>query len=183
MTEMAFAQIENFVIRGPAAAAIHEKNALSLDTAKKIAAACEAFARQRNITVSIFILDQFGNFVFAERMDGQRGILQIGTALKMAQTVIITHQPSHALLNRVLRGNTTEFHQGFYHGAFPQSGGLPIIYDNQFLGAIGVGGSGEDEECARAGLEAVFGPQPPLTETLVPSTDGLAGGAGTLRVP
>ena len=45
---------------------------------------------------------------------------------------------------------------------FPVSGGLPIIVDNQLSGAIGVGGSNKDEECAYTALTQVVGPQPPL---------------------
>jgi uncharacterized protein GlcG (DUF336 family) len=45
---------------------------------------------------------------------------------------------------------------------YPVSGGLPIIVDNQMIGAIGVGGSNRDEECAYAAVTSVVGPQPPL---------------------
>ena len=38
--------------------------------------------------------------------------------------------------------------------------------DTQFLGAIGVGGSGLDEECADYALTQVLGPQPPLTPNI-----------------
>ena len=41
-------------------------------------------------------------------------------------------------------------------------GGLPIIVDNQLIGAIGVGGGNADEACAYAALNKVLGPQPPL---------------------
>ena len=40
----------------------------------------------------------------------------------------------------------------------PTSGGLPIIVNNQLIGAIGVAGSDpNDEECAYAGLTEVLG--------------------------
>jgi uncharacterized protein GlcG (DUF336 family) len=41
---------------------------------------------------------------------------------------------------------------------FPTSGGLPIIVGIQLIGAIGVGGSGRDEECAYQALTTVVGP-------------------------
>ena len=38
-------------------------------------------------------------------------------------------------------------------------GGLPIIFDGQMVGAIGVSGSSEkgDESCAQAAIDEVFG--------------------------
>ena len=56
--------------------------------------------------------------------------------------------------------------------AYWVSGGLPIVVDNVLIGAIGVGGSGLDEECANAGLTAVLGPQPALAEKLPPRNRG-----------
>jgi uncharacterized protein GlcG (DUF336 family) len=41
-------------------------------------------------------------------------------------------------------------------------GGLPIIVDNQLIGAVGVGGGNADEQCAYQALVKVLGPQPPL---------------------
>jgi len=46
------------------------------------------------------------------------------------------------------------------------------VVDNVLIGAIGVGGSGLDEECANAGLTAVLGPQPALAEKLPPRNRG-----------
>src|SRR5262249_29523460 len=58
---------------------------------------------------------------------------------------------------------------------FPNSGGLPIIVNDQLIGAIGVGGSApriaqgwSDEICAHKALTAVLGPQAPLLEDLPP---------------
>jgi glc operon protein GlcG len=162
----AAAQLDKFVIKGPAADRIEEKNEISLDTAKKIAASCEAQARAKGASASIAILDQFGEQVYFERMDGLRGHRQLDAAIMKAKAAIVTHEPSHVEVNRVLTGDSNEFHQGFYHNIFVASGGLPIVVDKQFIGAIGVGGSGFDELCAHNALEAVMGAQPPLTPNL-----------------
>jgi glc operon protein GlcG len=163
MGPSAWAQLDKFVIKGPQADRIEEKNEMSLDTAKKIAAACEAQARAKGVSASIAILDQFGEQVYFERMDGLRGHRQLDAAIMKAKAAIVTHEPSHVEVNRVLTGDSNEFHQGFYHNIFVASGGLPIVVDRQFIGAIGVGGSGFDELCAHNALEAVIGPQPALT--------------------
>jgi len=162
----ALAQLDRFVINGPAAEKIEEKNEISLATAKKIAAQCEDEARARGASASIAILDQFGEQVYFERMDGLRGHRQLDAAIMKAHAVIVTHEPSHVEVNRVINGAQSEFHEGYYHDIFVASGGLPIVVDHQFIGAIGVGGSGFDELCAHNALQAVIGPQPPLTPNL-----------------
>lgn len=53
-------------------------------------------------------------------------------------------------------------------GQFAASGGLPIVVDDQLLGAIGVGGSTENEACAYEALVTVLGPQPPLNGSVEP---------------
>ena len=164
----ALAQLEKFVIQGKAAETIEDKAEISLDTAKRIAASCESQAKARNAAASIAILNKYGEQVYFQRMDGLRGHRQVDAAIMKAKAVIVTHEPSHLDVNRVIQGDQSEFHEGFYHDIFVASGGLPIVVDHQFLGAIGVGGSGFDELCAHNALEAVLGPQPPLTPTLPP---------------
>jgi hypothetical protein len=52
-------------------------------------------------------------------------------------------------------------------------GGLPIVVENQLIGAIGVGGGNMDEMCAYTAMTKVLGPQKPLPQ---PAARG--GGAG-----
>jgi uncharacterized protein GlcG (DUF336 family) len=166
------ASLDSLVIHGDAAKKIGEKNALSIDTAKKMAAACIAYAKQKNVAVSIAIMDPWGEMIYFERMDGQ-GRLNTSTAILKAKTALITRASTHIVMNNVLEGRASEFRAGFFNGEFANKGGLPIKAEDQFLGAIGVGGSNVDEECAQAGLEAAVGPQPPLVQNLPPR-----GGAG-----
>ena len=163
----ASAQLERFIIDANAAKKLLERNEISGATARRIADACFAFAQSRNTAVSVAIYDQFGVPVLVQRMDGQAKF-DVESAMLKARTVLNTRLPTHLLLNDVLEGDTTDFHQWHFHANFSDKGGLPIRVDDQFLGAIGVGGSPLDEECARAGLEAVLGPQPPLTPAVAP---------------
>jgi uncharacterized protein GlcG (DUF336 family) len=168
------ASLDSLVIHGDAAKKIHEKYAISSDTAKKIAAACIAYAKQKNVAVSIAIMDPIGEMVYFERMDGQ-GRLNTSTAILKAKTALVTRASTHIVMNNVLQGRASEFRAGFFNGEFANKGGLPIIAEDQFLGAIGVGGSNVDEECAQVGLEAVVGPQPPLVQNLPPAGRGNGG--------
>jgi uncharacterized protein GlcG (DUF336 family) len=166
LTGPAAAQLEKFIIQGPAAEKMLEKNALSLETAKAIAAVCNRAATERGSQASIVILDQFGQLVYFERMNGIRGVTQIDAAIRKAKTSLVTLEPSRATFNRIQNGQFTDFHMGYWHDVFKTPGGLPIIVDKQLLGAIGVGGSGFDERCAYDALTAVIGPQPPLPPVL-----------------
>jgi uncharacterized protein GlcG (DUF336 family) len=169
------ASLDSLVIHGDAAKKIHEKYAISSDTAKKMAAACIAFAKQHNIAVSISIMDPIGEMVYFERMDGQ-GKLNTSTAILKSKTALVTRASTHIVMNNVMQGRASEFRAGFFNGEFANKGGLPIIAEDQFLGAIGVGGSNMDEECAQAALEAVIGPQPPLVQNLPPRAGAGNGG-------
>jgi glc operon protein GlcG len=130
-----------------------------------MAATCIGYAKDHNIAVSVAIIDPIGEMVYFERMDGQ-GKLNTSTAILKAKTALVTRASTHIVMNNVIQNTASEFRAGFFNGEFANKGGLPIIAEDQFLGAIGVGGSGLDEECAQAALEAVVGPQPPLVQNL-----------------
>src|SRR5215468_1255670 len=157
----AFAQnIGKFVISDEAAKKSLMKNEISADTAEKITQACVDFAKKNNIAVTVFILSPTGQVVHAHRMDGQVPI-NIETAQLKAQSVLYTRDSSHVRANTVANNLSLQMRWSNLP-VFPVSGGLPIIVDGQMIGAIGVGGSNKDEECAYTALTSVVGPQPPL---------------------
>jgi len=132
------------------------------------------------VKVSIAILDQFGEPIYFYRMDGQTKVA-IETAFMKARTTLNTRQPSKAAANGVARGGS-EFRQWTF-GNFPTSGALPIVVNgNQFIGAIGVGGSAprvpqwSDEICAWRALNAVMGKQPDLLPDVRPAAAAQAAG-------
>ena len=150
--------LDKFVVKGEAAKRALSKTEISGDTAEKIAKACLDFAAAHNIAVSVFILSPSGNIVHAHRMDGQNPI-NIDTGLYKAQTALYMRTSTRAAANRFdMAGQVTRIKLGMYF----VSGGLPIIVDDTLIGAIGVGGSNLDEECAYEALTSVLGPQPPL---------------------
>ena len=57
-------------------------------------------------------------------------------------------------------------------------GGLPIVVQDQLIGAIGVGGGNMDEMCAYTALTKVLGPQPPLPTSQPPAGAAPAPGPG-----
>ena len=155
-----------FVVTGDAAREINEFKQINGDTARRIAETCENYARSMDRTVSIYILDQFGNHVHVHRMDGQ-GWNNIRTAEMKARTALMTRDVTHRRMNRARQDPFYQIYQITAHGLFPNSGGLPIIVNDQLIGAIGVGGAApspefSDEMCAHYALTQIIGPQPPL---------------------
>jgi glc operon protein GlcG len=156
-----------FVVSGKDAEKIQDFTTINATTAEHIADACEAAAKARGVEVSVMVLDNDGNAVYADRMDGQ-GYLNVVTAEMKARTVFTGRQPSKARMNRVLQDPNAEF-QEIQLGYFSNSGGLRIVVNKQLIGAVGVGGSAaslpewSDEICAHKALTEVIGPSvPPL---------------------
>jgi uncharacterized protein GlcG (DUF336 family) len=177
------ADIEKFVVRGEATKRTLEQNNINIATAEAIAKACVEEATKEGVKVSIAILDQFGETVYAYRMDGQVRIA-VETAMMKARTALLNRRPSKAEMNAVLQGRSSELRQ-YEFGNFANSGGLPIVLnENQMIGVIGVGGSQprppmwSDEICAWRALTKVIGPQPPLLPDLPRGRGRAAAGAG-----
>jgi len=159
--------IDKFVISADAAKKTLTRNEISADTAEKITQACVEFATRNNIAVTVFVLSPTGDVVHAHRMDGQVPI-NIETAELKARSVLYTRDSTHARANAVA-GNEALQLRWSKLPVFPTSGGLPIIAGGQMIGAIGVGGSNKDEECAYEALTKVVGPQPPLAPSTPPA--------------
>ena len=175
-----------FVIGGETAKKIHNFSTINLATAERIADTCENLARKEGVAISVYILDNEGNHVYMHRMDGQ-GYLNIVTAEMKARTALLLRAPSKTRMNQVIQNPDSELQQ-IQIGLFPNSGGLPIIVNDQLIGAIGVGGSAprvaqgwSDEICAHKAMTEVLGPQPPLVQDLPPRTAANRGNAPVPR--
>jgi glc operon protein GlcG len=184
----AFAQNvpSQFVVSGKAAEQIQDFTTINLATAERIAEACEKLAAAQGVTISIMVLDNDGNHVYFDRMDGQ-GYLNIITADMKARTALLTRASSKERMNRVIQNPDQELQQ-IQLGLFPNSGGLPIVVNKQMIGAVGVGGSAprvpvwSDEICAHKALTEVIGASvPPLVQDLPPRQNPNPGNAPVPR--
>ena len=178
ITSLAIASVANaqsvpskFVVSGPAAREILDSTTINLETAERITMACERLARERGVSISVYVLDNDGNDVYIHRMDGEMWV-NTATAEMKAKTALQIRGPSKERMNRVIRNPSEEWQQ-IELGVFSNSGGLPIIVDDQLIGAIGVGGSApriaegwSDEICAHKAMTEVMGTQPPLIEDI-----------------
>jgi len=128
------------------------KPCLTSSDVLKMAAACKAEAEKNKWTVTIAIVDDAGVPLYLERMDGATATTA-EVAIGKARTSAITRRPSKFWEERVKE------RPGFlnFPGVLQVQGGLPILYQGECVGAIGVSGvqSHEDEQIAQAGLNTL----------------------------
>ncbi len=156
------------------------KMQINADTAKAIADSCVDFSKTSTPpqSVSIFILGPTGDIVHAHVMDG---VLPIGveTGLLKAKTALYARSSSSAVAQRFnnVDGRLIRLDLGKASGLayYFVGGGLPIVVDDQLIGAVGVGGGNADEMCAYTALTKVLGPQPPLPPATPPAGRGRGG--------
>lgn len=126
---------------------------ISLDGAKKVVAEAVKFAKSVNAPGgSIAIVDAGGNLIYLERLDGTFAA-SAEVSIKKANTAATFKAPSSKLENSINGGRQALITVGH---TFLQ-GGIPIIYNGEVVGAIGVSGSAsaqQDEDIANAGVKA-----------------------------
>src|ERR1700691_2452189 len=128
------------------------KPTLTLSDVKKMLAACEAEAAKNKWSVAISIVDEGGFLLGFERMDGTPPI-SAEVSMGKARTSAMTKRPSKFFEDRV---KERPAFVNFPAGILIQ-GGVPLIHENECVGAIGVSGvqSHEDEQVAQAGAAAL----------------------------
>lgn len=126
---------------------------LSLEQAKKIAAAAEAEAKKNNWNMVIVIVEPSGQLVYLQKMDGtQYG--SINVALDKATSSALFRRPTTAFEAGLKAGNTYLL---TLRGANATPGGVPILIGGKVAGGIGVSGAtgAQDHQVAEAGIAAL----------------------------
>jgi glc operon protein GlcG len=140
-------------LAAPAAhAQVATKKALTLDGAKKIAAAAEAEAMKNKWNVVIAVVDDGGHLMFLQRIDGtQTGSIDV--AIGKARTAMAFKRPTKVFDELA---KTRPAIATLPHGVLLE-GGVPITVDGQVIGAVGVSGvtSQQDAQVAEAGIAAL----------------------------
>ena len=131
-----------------------QKILLTLDDVKRIAAAAESEALQNQWPVVIAIVDDGGHLLYLQRLDNTQ-FGSVTVAIEKARAAIAFRRPTKVLEENITEGR---LHYMKLPGALPVEGGLPIIVDDQFVGAVGVSGvrSFQDAQIARAGIDALL---------------------------
>ncbi len=139
-----------------AASALHAelpvKRVITLNVAKKIAAAAEAEANRRHLTAVIVVVDDGGHPVLLQRLDNTQ-VASVEVGIGKARTAAIFRRPSKDFEEQIKQGRIAAL---ALPGATPLQGGVPILFEGKVIGAIGVSGESpqEDEDVAKAGAGA-----------------------------
>lgn len=132
---------------------------ISVDDAKKAAAAALAEARKNNWKMAVAVVDPNGDLVYYEKMDNtQMGSSQVSIA--KARSAARFKRPTKAFQDALAAGGAGLRILGL-EGAVPVEGGIPIVAGGNIVGAIGVSGdkSENDAVCAQAGVNALAPPK------------------------
>ena len=148
------------VCLGAPALALDKTPIISLDLAKKMAAGCEAKAKEMSWKMNISVVDSGANEIFFEKMDGAylgSGDIALHKAQTSARFPFPTRGIEQLAYGKDLKGGMVPG-LALVPGIIAFAGGLPIMTaDKVHIGAIGVSGgtADQDESCAQAGIDAV----------------------------
>jgi len=133
------------------------KRSVSLSDAERMAQAAMAKARELGMSIAVTIVDESGIPKLFTRMD-HAPLIAVDASRKKAVTAVgFSLQTGESWFgfikdDPIMREGVHDFHDFMLMG-----GGIPIISDNQTIGAIGISGGhySKDQECARAALDSL----------------------------
>jgi uncharacterized protein GlcG (DUF336 family) len=128
---------------------------ITLEQAKRVAAAALAEAGRNGWTMAVAIVDTGGHLVCFEKMDDtQLGSVQVSQ--DKAKSAALFKRPTKAFQD-VLAAGGEGLRVLRLTDAVPVDGGLPLVGGGKMIGAIGVSGgtSAQDGQCAQAGTQAL----------------------------
>jgi len=153
-TALLAAALTALALLAPSAhAQLASKKALTLDAAKRIAAAAEAEAMKNKWNVVIAVVDDGGHLLYLQRQDGtQTGSIEV--AVGKARTAMAFKRPTK-VFDDLAKTRPSIVSLGT--DAVLLEGGVPVAVDGQVIGAVGVSGvtSQQDAQIAEAGIAAL----------------------------
>jgi glc operon protein GlcG len=139
---------------GAATAQTTSRPTLTLEGARRVIAAATAEARRNNAGGVFAVVDDGGNLMAVERLDGTFAA-GANISIGKARTAALFKRPTKFFEDVIKNGRTsmvalTDF--------TPLQGGVPLVVDEQVVGAVGVSGASsaqQDEEFAMVGAAAL----------------------------
>ncbi len=133
---------------------MRSKQVLTLADVKKIAAAAEAEAVANKWPVTIAIVDDGGNLLWLQRLDGVAPI-SASIAPSKARTAALGQRETKIYEDVINNGRYSFLSAPNIDGLL--EGGVPIMANGDCVGAVGVSGvkSNEDAQIAKAGIAAL----------------------------
>jgi uncharacterized protein GlcG (DUF336 family) len=131
------------------------KKTLSIDGARKVIAAAVAQAHRNNAGGVIAVVDDGGNLMALERIDGTFAA-GANISIGKARTAALFKKPTKFFEDVIAKGRTSMVALNDFT---PLQGGVPIFVDGNVIGAVGVSGAAsaqQDEEVAMAGAAGLM---------------------------
>ncbi len=132
-----------------------EKKSITLEGARTVIAAAKQYAAKNNAPGGVIaVVDDGGNLVALERLDGT---FSAGANISVgkAKTAVMFKRPTKFFEEIIKNGRTAMVALPDFT---PLQGGVPITTDGQIIGGVGVSGAAsaaQDEELAIAGANAL----------------------------
>jgi uncharacterized protein GlcG (DUF336 family)/mannose-6-phosphate isomerase-like protein (cupin superfamily) len=130
-----------------------EVPALTFDGARLAAEAVAGASALRGVSPVAAVVDAGGALVYLWRPDAAQ-VASAEVSVDKARTAAIYRRPSKDFEDQASGGRPSALHLA---RAVPLQGGMPIVYDGQVIGGIGVSGASsapEDQELATIGADA-----------------------------
>ncbi|WP_041185967.1 GlcG/HbpS family heme-binding protein [Candidatus Kinetoplastidibacterium galati] len=127
---------------------------LTTEDVKLIIKSSEAYSLDKKLSVSISVVDDGGHLLGMLRLDGAPAISS-HISLAKAKTSALGRRESLVYEEIINSGRYSFLSAPMLEGML--EGGVPIIIENNIVGAIGVSGakSNEDADVAKAGISAL----------------------------
>jgi glc operon protein GlcG len=154
-TTISFFVLTLFSIVPISSAQTINKKSINLEGARTVIAAAKEYAAKNNAPGGVIaVVDEGGNLVALERIDGT---FTAGANISVgkAKTAVMFKRPTKFFEEIIKNGRTAMVALPDFT---PLQGGVPITVDGQIVGGVGVSGAAsamQDEELAIAGAEAL----------------------------
>ena len=128
------------------------KEILTLEDVKRVVTAAEAEAQRNDWKVVIAVVDDGGHLMYLQREKVQLGSIDV--AITKAKTALMFRRPTKFWEDTVAEGRQGDL---ALTDMLPIEGGVPLQYNGEIVGAIGISGvkSSEDGQIAQAGADAL----------------------------
>jgi glc operon protein GlcG len=128
---------------------------VTLEQARKVAAAADAEAKKNGWPMAIAVVDTAGQLVYFQRAENtQTASLQVSQDKAVSSAMY--RRPTKAFQDVLAKGGDG-WRVLTLRNASAVEGGTPLVVDGKIIGAVGVSGAASDQDgqCAKAGADAL----------------------------
>lgn len=155
LTKITFLALSLLSVLPVANAQTVDKKSITLEGARTVIAAAKQYAAKNNAPGGVIaVVDDGGNLVALERLDGTFSA-GANISIGKARTAVMFKRPTRVFEEIIKNGRTAMVALPDFT---PLQGGVPITVDGQIVGGVGVSGAMsavQDEELAIAGAEGL----------------------------